>query len=65
MYRNFHCGERIQKSTDTLSGIRRTRVDDRCIRIKKFADTKISGYVWTTGTFLSIHAVIAGELVDY
>ena len=27
--------------------IRRTRVDARCIRIKKFADTKISGYVWT------------------
>ena len=25
--------------------IRRTRVDARCIRIKKFADTKISGYV--------------------
>ena len=27
--------------------IRRTRVDARCIRIKKVADTKISGYVWT------------------
>ena len=27
--------------------IRRTRVDARCIRIKIFADTKISGYVWT------------------
>ena len=27
--------------------IRRTRVDARCIRIKKFADTKISEYVWT------------------
>ena len=27
--------------------IRRTRVDARCIRIKKIADTKISGYVWT------------------
>ena len=27
--------------------IRRTRVDARCVRIKKFADTKISGYVWT------------------
>ena len=27
--------------------IRRTRVDSRSIRIKKFADTKISGYVWT------------------
>ena len=27
--------------------IRRTRVDARCIRRKKFADTKISGYVWT------------------
>ena len=27
--------------------IRRTRVDARCIRIKKFANTKISGYVWT------------------
>ena len=27
--------------------IRRTRVDARCIHIKKFADTKISGYVWT------------------
>ena len=27
--------------------IRRTRVDARCIRTKKFADTKISGYVWT------------------
>ena len=27
--------------------IRRTRVDARCTRIKKFADTKISGYVWT------------------
>ena len=27
--------------------IRRTRMDARCIRIKKFADTKISGYVWT------------------
>ena len=27
--------------------IRRTRVDARCIRIKKFADTKISGYVLT------------------
>ena len=27
--------------------IRRTRVDARCIRIKKFADTKISGYVCT------------------
>ena len=27
--------------------IRRTRVDARCIRIKKFADTRISGYVWT------------------
>ena len=27
--------------------IRRTHVDARCIRIKKFADTKISGYVWT------------------
>ena len=27
--------------------IRRTRVDARCIRIKKFVDTKISGYVWT------------------
>ena len=26
--------------------IRRTRVDARCIRIKKFADTKISEYVW-------------------
>ena len=22
-------------------------MDARCIRIKKFADTKISGYVWT------------------
>ena len=27
--------------------IRRTRVNARCIRIKKFVDTKISGYVWT------------------
>ena len=27
--------------------IRRTRVDARCIRMKKIADTKISGYVWT------------------
>ena len=27
--------------------IRRTRVDARCIRIKKFADTQISGYLWT------------------
>ena len=27
--------------------IRRTCVDARSIRIKKFADTKISGYAWT------------------
>ena len=27
--------------------IRQTRVDAGCIRIKKIADTKISGYVWT------------------
>ena len=27
--------------------IRRTRVDARCIRIKKIADAKISGYMWT------------------
>ena len=33
--------------------IRRTRVDARCIPIKKFADTKISGYVWT-GPYSSI-----------
>ena len=47
---------RIQKfplwgSYTEISGyterIRRTRVDARCIRIKKSADTKISGYVWT------------------
>ena len=31
--------------------IRRTRVDARCIRIKIFADTKISGYVWTGPEF--------------
>ena len=31
--------------------IRRTRVDARCIRIKKFADTKISVYVWTGSNF--------------
>ena len=43
--RNFNSGERIQKSPDTR--IRRTRVDARCIRIKKFADTKISGHLWT------------------
>ena len=30
-----------------IERIRRTRVDARCIRIKRFADTKISGYVWT------------------
>ena len=38
--------------------IRRTRVDARCIRIKKFADTKICGYVWTgpnTGGPNSVH----------
>ena len=48
--------QRIQKfplwrASTEISGyterIRRTREDARCIRIKKFADTKISGYVWT------------------
>ena len=48
--------ERVQKfplwrAYTEISGytkrIRRTRVDARCIRMKKFADTKISGYVWT------------------
>ena len=36
--------------------IRRTRVDARCIRIEKLADTKISGYVWTgpKHTFITI-----------
>ena len=37
--------------------IRRTRVDARCIRIKKFADTKISGYVWT-GPYWRYHSII-------
>ena len=36
--------------------IRWTRVDARCIRIEKLADTKISGYVWTgpKHTFITI-----------
>ena len=28
-------------------------MDARCIRIKKFADTKISGYVWTGPNLLT------------
>ena len=36
--------------------IRRTRVDARCIRIKKFVDSKISGYVWT-----GPHAIVASS----
>ena len=34
-----------------------TREDARCIRIKKFADTKISGYVWT-GPYWRNHSII-------
>ena len=41
----------LRRAYTEISGyterIRRTRVDARCIRIKKLADTKISGYVWT------------------
>ena len=36
--------------------IRPTRVDTRCIRIKKLADTKTSGYVWT-----GPHAIVASS----
>ena len=47
VYRNLHSGERIQKISGYTERIQRTRVDASCMRIKKFADTKISGYVWT------------------
>ena len=39
--------ESVYRISGYTERIRRTRVDARCIRIKKFADTKISGYVWT------------------
>ena len=35
--------------------IQRTRVDTRCICIKKFEDTKISGYWWTGPKLLSLN----------
>ena len=52
VYGNFHSGEPIQKISGYTECIRQTRVDARCIHLKKFADTKIPRYLWMGPKFL-------------